>query len=345
MEQDKIIKISDSIIVVSKTETIVSSEWKQKSDDCSYEEMLQNIGIGLMDPFYIVTNDDQKKNEEYQKIINFLNRYIEYYSQQNKVSVSELKLTFINYGQTELVYVLEDNNNIRKTLLVKQPAVLFGTVKKELENLTKLYLLDQRVVKPLDYFSYGDQELYVTPYIQQARCVASSDFWGNYFWGMYIPEPYYRFVPFTEKQRSVVNTCMIAKLVSYYNFSEQKGICKCKLGGGDFMLPKNWENDEPIIDNTLDNLFFIAARDTVKCSFPDYLNIIRNEFSKSTITENQDDLIINLRGRVPMTKSEIENGIELGQKIIENRMNSLDEYCGLEKNKQLTKAHFHKPNN
>ncbi len=257
MEENKIIKSGDSIIIVSKSKSIVTSEWEKMSNDCSYEEMLQNIGIGTMDSFYIVTNDTQRKDEEYQKIMKFLNQYLEYYSKQNKVPISDLKLTFINYGQTELVYVLEDNNHIRKTLLVKQPATLFGTVKKELENLTNLYLLDQQVVKPIDYFSCGDQELYVTPYIHQARCVASSDYWGTSYWGMYIPEPYYRFVPFTEKQENIVNTCMIAKLVSFYNFSEQTGISKCKLGGGDFMLPKGWENDEPTIDNTLNNLFFI----------------------------------------------------------------------------------------
>ena len=81
------------------------------------------------------------------------------------------------------------------------------------------------VVAPVEYYSYGDQELYVTPYIKQARCVASDGFWG-----MYVPEPYYRFVWFSLEQADVVNKCMIAKLLSYYDFKNGEGISACKLG-------------------------------------------------------------------------------------------------------------------
>lgn len=64
---------------------------------------------------------------------------------------------------------------------------------------------------------------------------------------MYIPEPYYRFKHFTPKQEKVVNSCIIAKLVILYDFETQEGISSCKLGGGDFMLPKGWEKENPTI--------------------------------------------------------------------------------------------------
>ena len=171
-------------------------------------------------------------------------------------------------------------------------------------------MIDNNIVAPINYFCDEEQELYVTPYINQARCVASYDTWG-----MYIPEPYYRFESFTKEQETIVNTCMIAKLVSLYDFENQEGICSCKLGGGDFMLPKGWETQTITIENTLNSLYLIAAREKITCSFEEYLEIIKNEFSRTTINENQNNLIINLRGRVAMKVEDIENGIELGKTL------------------------------
>ena len=274
----------------------------------------QPLGIGLIDPYYIETNELQDKSYEYKKIEKFLNKYKGIYAENNGLDADELSLDFINYGKTELVYVLTEPNGNKVTILTKQPAVEFGKVKQEAEYLTQLKQVDDNVVAPIDYFKFGDQELYVTPYINQARCVASFNQWG-----MYVPEPYYRFENFTREQEQVVNTCMIAKLVSLYDFNNQEGIASCKIGGGDFMLPKGWENETPTIDNTLNNLYLIAAREKVSCSFDEYLDIIRDEFSRETINEDQESLKINLRGRVAMDVNDIENGIELGKQIIEER--------------------------
>ena len=72
--------------------------------------------------------------------------------------------------------------------------------------------------------------------------------------------------------------------------------------------------------DTLKKIYLIAAREKVKCSFKEYLSIIRDEFSRATINENQKDLIINLRGRVPMQVEDIEAGIKLGQSIIQGKI-------------------------
>lgn len=298
-------------------EYIVSEQplkWVSLSEDSVYQGMLKNIGIGSIDPTYIEVNEIQDTDDEYNKIMRFLKKYLEYYAKNNGMSADELNLEFINYGKTELVYVLTDKNGNRITLLVKQPAVRLGDVNEEMQHLLDLNKKDKNVVAPIDYFQLGDQELYVTPYINQARCIAS---YGT--WGMYIPEPYYRFESFTKEQESIVNICMIAKLVSLYDFEKQEGISCCKLGGGDFMLPKGWETEAPTIENTLGQLYFIAARKKVKCSFEDYLQIIRNEFSRATINENQSQLIINLRGRVPMQIVDIDAGINLGKSLIDTQ--------------------------
>ena len=283
------------------------------SDDILYEKMIKNMGIGIMNPLYIEINENQDRNVEYDKILIFLRKYMDYYAKNNNISTEEIKLEFINYGKTELVYVLTDKNNKKVTLLVKQPIVKFRDVYQEMQYLLKLKEKDKNVVAPIDYFSSDEQELYVTPYINQARCVAS---YGT--WGMYVPEPFYRFESFTEKQESVVNACMISKLVSLYDFENQEGISNCKLGGGDFMLEKGWEQESPTIENTLNKLYFIAARKKVKCSFNEYLEIIKEEFLQVTIDENKYNPIINIRGRVPMKEADIEAGINLGKSLINN---------------------------
>ena len=45
-----------------------------------------------------------------------------------------------------------------------------------------------------------------------------------------------------------------------YIILKKEGICSCKLDGGDFMLQKGWEDETLIIENTLNNLYLIAAR-------------------------------------------------------------------------------------
>lgn len=279
------------------------------------EKSKQNMGIGMLCAGYIFTREDQDTWAEYAKIKKFVENYAIQYAEKKGKQIQDFDLEFINYGRTQLVYVLTDKSNGDKvTILAKQPVVAYGKVKQEAKYLRDLKKIDKNVVAPIDYFTEDEQELYVTPYIEQARCVASDEKWG-----MYVPEPFYRFDNFTDEQERVVNACMIAKLVSLYNFEKGQGIASCKLGGGDFMLPKGWETQAPTIKNTLNNLYLIAAREMITCAFNDYLNVIRREFSRMTIDENEDKLLINIRGRVPMDINDIESGIELGKQLIRKR--------------------------
>lgn len=300
--------LNNEKIVIYKLNEL-KDEWK-KEDRFSFHALQKNIGIGAMHTDYIEVNQFQDVYEEYAKIKRFLRLYIEYYSKINNIALENLDLEFINYGKTQLVYVLTEKSGKRVTLLVKQPAVKFGDIKEEMINLLQLKKKDKNVVAPIDYFTLDDQELYVTPYINQARCVAS---YGT--WGMYIPEPFYRFESFTSEQESIVNTCIIAKIVGLYDHEKEEGICSCKIGGGDFMLPKGWELESPTIENTLNNLYLIAARKKINCPYEEYLKIIRDEFSRSTILEQQQNLLINLRGRVPMNINDIEEGIKLAENV------------------------------
>ena len=279
------------------------------------EKQKRNKGIGMMHVSYIFAKPGANEWTEYAKIEEFIKKYISKYSLKNGKTPGDYELEFINYGRTELVFVLTDIQTDEKvTILAKQPIVEYGKVNQEVRNLLDLHSIDNNVVAPIDYFSVGSQELYVTPYINQARCVASYEKWG-----MYVPEPHYRFVEFSKAQEKYINICMIAKLVTYYDHKKQEGIASCKLGGGDFMLKKGWEKLQPTTENTLENLLFIAARDKIKCSFDEYLDILRNEFSQKTIDIPESMLKVNIRGRVPMNKKDIEFGIKLGKLLISMR--------------------------
>lgn len=279
------------------------------------EKSKQNMGIGMLYAGYIFVAENQDVWEEYAKIKNFIDGYVAKYVVDQGKNINDFELEFINYGRTQLVYVLTDKSSGKKlTLLAKQPVVPYGKVKQEADYLASLKLVDSCVVVPIGYHTDGEQELYITPYVEQARCVASD---GK--WGMYIPEPFYRFENFTNEQEKVVNACMIAKLVSLYDFKNSLGIACAKLGGGDFMLPKGWETQKPTIENTLDSLSLIAARELIACSFDDYLDILRNEFSRATINEDESSLLINIRGRVAMDQADIEKGIQIGKQIIAQR--------------------------
>ena len=279
------------------------------------EKQKRNMGIKMMNIAYIFAKPGGNKWAEYAKVTNLIEQYIAKYAEKNGKTPKDYELEFINYGRTEFVYVLTDIQTDEKiTILAKQPIVEYGKVKQEVRNLLDLQKIDKNVVAPIDYFSVGSQELYVTPYINQARCVASDEKWG-----MYVPEPNYRFVQFSKLQEKYVNMCMIAKLVSYYDHEKQEGIACCKLGGGDFMLRKGWENQELKIENILENLLFIAAREKIKCTFEEYLNILRAEFSQKTIDMPEQCLKVNIRGRVAMAKTDIEAGIRLGKLLINLR--------------------------
>lgn len=284
------------------------------------EKMLDNISIGGMSEMYINVTHEQNAMMEYAKICKFLDKYVEDYSKTSGIPKEMLELEFINYGKTELVYVLtEKHTKKRTTLLVKQPAVPYGKVKEEYNNLIELSKEHENIVTPTSYYTRGDQELYTTPYMHQARCVASYNTWG-----MYVPEPIYRFENFSEEQEHIVNQCMIAKLVSMYNTKTQEGLGMCKLGGGDFMLPKGWEEMTPTIDNTLSNLYFIAAREKIHCSLEEYKDLLLKEFSTVTITKGEN-VKVNHRGRVAMKKEDIIAGINLGLHMLQRKDNPSNE--------------------
>lgn len=224
------------------------------------------------------------------------------------------KIQFINYGDTELVYVLTVGER-KYTMLLGQPCIQFGTVKKEYENLRLLEKKGkQSVVVPIQYFKdeKSKQELYVTPYLHQARCIGVDE----KEWGVWIPEPTYHFREFTKLERSIINSSMIAMLIKLFDDKNHLGIGECRIGGGDFMLEKGFENETVTYENILKRLKLISARELIPMSLEEYVNKLKEEFLQRTYykthNERNKTIIINQKARAPMSLDEIQNGIELG---------------------------------
>lgn len=232
------------------------------------------------------------------------------------------RLQFINYGDTELVYVLTVDNR-KYTMLLGQPITKFGAVKQEYENLKALCRRNkQNIVEPMQYFKDEEskQELYVTPYLYQARCIGIEE----KDWGIWIPEPIYHFKDFTRLEKNLINSSMIALLIKLYDDKNNLGIGECKIGGGDFILEKGFEDEEITYENILKRLKLIAARKLIPMSLDEYVRKIQEEFSKITYYKTEDEmdktLIINHKARAPMELGEIKNGIELGYKLRERAL-------------------------
>lgn len=266
----------------------------------------EKLGIPDIGFVYHMVSDNQDRGVEYLKTEEFL-KWIVINNIAEFANVFDIK--FINYGSTELVYVV-CGPNFKKTLLVGQPNNDFGTVKKEYDNLKMLAKLNpQLVVCPTNYFSNGNREAYLTPYIYQARCIAS--FENRY--GAYVPEPNYTFIPYNDEDTYTICKAMIANLILLYNHDLNLGLASCKVGGGDFILEKEYDKEIHSVDNTLKRMHLIAARELIKIDLDSYINLLKNEFRIDTC--GKDNILVNHKNSAPMPLEIIEDGIQLGLKL------------------------------
>lgn len=281
---------------------------------------IEPLGIPSLGYEYLRLTPGQNRQVEFNKTIDFMiklirSEVIPQFQGENRL------LQFINYGDTELVYVLTVDGQ-KCAILVSQPQTPLGVVKKEYDNLKILEKKFPNYIVAPFFYSKDDEsnkELYVAPYLYQARCVGVCE----HDWGEWVPEPDYYFREYSDKQRIVINSCLIGLLIKFYDDEKGLGIGACKIGGGDFMLEKGYENEEINQENILKKMKLIAAREFIKISLNDYIERIKIEFSKRTyyFTEDERDksVLINYKARAPMKNEDIQKGIELGLKLRETK--------------------------
>ncbi len=225
---------------------------------------------------------------------------------------------FINYGDTELVYVYTTPKG-KFTALVGQPIVPLGQVRLEYENLKLLAEKNpQLVVAPVAYVSNQTREGYITPYIKQARCIAT---YANRY-GAYVPEPFYRFEAYSESDEYLITKIIIANLIRLYDEDKKLALADCKIGGGDFIMEKAYDQVPHTEQTTLEHMKLIAARKLINIEMKEYLKLLKSEFRKRTyyrtLQEKDPRILVNLKNRVPMSKEAIEDGITLGLSLRKN---------------------------
>ncbi|MBQ8762093.1 MAG: hypothetical protein IJZ26_02085 [Clostridia bacterium] len=262
---------------------------------------------------------------DYFKTHYFLKNFKKKYAKENNIPYNKLKMKFINFGYYSTIYVLKNDNNY-KTVLVGSPYLEFGRMKKEADLLKHFNKIENSVVAPVSFFAEDKlaykRELFVTPYFYQARAVSNLD--GKF--GIYIPEPEYRFEESSKEQTMAMKTCIIAKLISSFDDKNNLGISDVQIISGDFIMEKEWEKLEPTLQNTYDNMKLISARDCINCSLDEYIDLIKKEFTKSTSSKlykykANTNYKLNTCSDIVFTSKEIEDGINLGMEKRQQRVN------------------------
>ena len=276
-----------------------------------------SLGINNYCSWYIQTLPNQNKEIEFKEIEKFLNFILQTDTIPIFKSKHSKRIEFINYGRTQLVFVITIDELQQFAILISQPCAEEDQVKKEYENLLKLSKNNPNVIKPITFFvdpNKPNRQAYVTPYIYQARCIGICDT----EWGMWKPDPEYHFEISNKKLKHTINVCMIALLISFYNEDEKTGVSKIRLDGDDFMLKKGFENLEINNENIINNMIFIAARNLINIEFNEYKNILKKELLRSYSDKDTDKIIVS-RLKSPMTQNEIDEGINYGIFLKENK--------------------------
>ena len=275
---------------------------------------LESLGIEDYGEWCIRHLPEQNVTEEFKKVNDFISEFI------SKTDMEELNgkknIKFINYGDTQLVFVVTINEEKQYTLVLNQPKTEAGQGLEEYNNLINLNKNHPDIViKPLKYYvspSNPQQELYITPYYFKARCVGVNE----KDWGVWIPEPEYHFKDFNQNERKIINKCMIALVVKLYDEKNQKGISEWRFDGGDFMLLKGFEKEEINEENILKKLLMISARKLITIELNEYVDKMKIEL-KNGLKEENEKIIIEKNLRCPFSEEEIEEGIKFGMNLRE----------------------------
>ena len=228
-----------------------------------------------------------------------------------------VNISFMNYGNTELVYLVTLSDNSKYAALINQPHIDNKIVSTEYQNLKRLFDKDSRfIIEPHAIYENQKYSIYLTSYLDNALCIANSRADESKL-GVYNPLPCYHFQDFNSLTSDYVNISRIAHLVNSYDERYELGIAKTQISGNDFMLAKKTNLDD--LDSVVNNMKLIGARDSINVSFENYISMIKDEFKIAT--HRNDYLVkkgffkINHHSRIPFSKEIIQEGIEQGMSL------------------------------
>ncbi len=268
-------------------------------------------------PLYYIRSEEQDIREAHSEIMfSFATALNENQNgsiaQQIKIKDSDkLQISFMNYGNTELVYLLTINKQ-KYAILINQPQMNKTVIKNQFQNLHRLHNNDSRfIVNAHSFFENDRYAMYLTEYINNALCVGNEK--PNIL-GVWNPLPHYHFEEFNKETSDLVNISRIAHIVNLYDDVNQIGISKTQISGNDFMLTQ--DTDFLDLQSIIENTRIIGARDSISVPFERYIKLLREEFQVATSRTDHDVLEgrikINHHSKMPISKDLIDEGIEQG---------------------------------
>lgn len=274
---------------------------------------MKKLGIESDEIFYIICPKGELGNE-YTKLENFLFNYKRHYAKLAGTNVSNIQTKFINWGTDALVFVLLDKaNKTYSTLIINQPSLSPKELKNQFELAKQFSKTESGVLNPTEFYENEDKALIRLPYIMQARCVSCL----NGQLGVYVPEPNYHFQAFSEKEKEVMDACIIAKLVAAFDHKNQQGLADVRLIMGDFVLDNSYKANLSL-EKVFEKTSLIACRKVVNCSFFEYVNLLKSEFCAVSMEEERNYEInsknlINTLSSTKMLPQSIQKGIDFAK--------------------------------
>jgi len=285
------------------------------------------------DPFTYLRTEEQDENKVVADYIDLISTFslafdkdiphsiINQFFNSDSTFDESFNISFLNYGNTELVYLLTFPDNSKYIALINQPQTDKEVVLKEYENLKRLFNIDPRhVIETHGFFETEKNSLYITSYLEDALCIANFPIHDKKL-GIYVPTPVYHFDEFDDVTSRYVNVARIAHLVNFYDDTAGLGLANVEISGSDFMLAKDTDLADP--NSILYNMKLLGARNTINVSFDEYISLVRKEFRIATERYHPSvmdgSFKINSHSRMCIDEKVIDAGIQVGLYLREHK--------------------------
>ncbi|KAJ5073539.1 hypothetical protein M0811_08656 [Anaeramoeba ignava] len=241
----------------------------------------------------------------------------------DKINIYEIE--FVNYGSLEIIFRLKftyKSKEMSFIIVSSQLPSLIEKVHQDFIHTKEFHKHFPNLI--LEVFNYDEFQLsksklsisfFTQIDLNLCRCIAKNKSYSEN-WGIYNPEPIYRFEPFDNELSEFTKQMIIASLIGTYNHKLQKGISCSRASGGDFVLLRNFDYSQKSLKECWR---MISVRNEIEIDFQNYCDLIIKEFQISSKISDQkvidDSLKINHNSKEAFKLETIQKGIELGKEM------------------------------
>ncbi|KAJ5075859.1 hypothetical protein M0811_06721 [Anaeramoeba ignava] len=241
----------------------------------------------------------------------------------NKVNIYEIE--FVNYGYLEIIFRLKFTYESKQFSFIIISSQLPSYVDKVHQDFIHTKDFQQYfpnfILQVFDYdeFKLSKSNLPISFFTQidinLCRCIAKNESYSQN-WGIYNPEPIYRFEPFDDELSEFTKQMIIASLIGTYNHQLQKGVACSRASGDDFILLRTFDYSPKSMKECWR---MISVRDEIEIDFQSYCDLVTKEFQIPTkLSDKQvidNSIKINHKSKEAFSLETIQKGIELGKEM------------------------------